>query len=174
MFRSMWYPRGRQPRYGQGSSHVQMAKPGVTLGVMKSELWRPGEGYIECGGVASGPSYPLGRTQRMWEPHTAHVGAPHRVRSALTLLHSPSLAVATAAAPTLALANPNPKSSDAKLRKGTVQSCAPPIVKPAPAIDSECPQTLTSIEMRRLHNKLGMHPFLHAQATHPPPLLIIH
>ncbi|KAJ7255748.1 hypothetical protein C8J57DRAFT_1236175 [Mycena rebaudengoi] len=62
-------------------------------------------------------------------------------------------------------ANPNPKSPDAKPHKGTVQSCAPPIVKPAPAIDSECPQTLTSIEKCRLHNKLSMHPFLHAQAT---------
>jgi hypothetical protein len=26
---------------------------------------------MECRGVASGPSYPLGRTQRMWEPHSA-------------------------------------------------------------------------------------------------------
>ncbi|KAJ7233816.1 hypothetical protein C8J57DRAFT_1249710 [Mycena rebaudengoi] len=34
-------PCGRQPRYGQGSSHVPMAKPGATLGVMKSEWRRP-------------------------------------------------------------------------------------------------------------------------------------
>ncbi|KAJ7238395.1 hypothetical protein C8J57DRAFT_1478653 [Mycena rebaudengoi] len=56
-------------------------------------------------------------------------------------LHSPSLAMATPAATTLALANPNPKSPDAKPRKGTIQPCAPHIVKPALAIDSECPQT---------------------------------
>ncbi|KAJ7262073.1 hypothetical protein C8J57DRAFT_1719639 [Mycena rebaudengoi] len=49
--------------------------------------------------------------------------------------------MATPAATTLALANPNPKSPDAKPRKGTIQPCAPHIVKPALAIDSECQQT---------------------------------
>ncbi|KAJ7257446.1 hypothetical protein C8J57DRAFT_1235161 [Mycena rebaudengoi] len=44
-------PRGRQPRYGQGSSHVPVVKPGVTLGVMGFE------------------------SQQL-----AHVGAPQRVR----------------------------------------------------------------------------------------------
>ncbi|KAJ7249359.1 hypothetical protein C8J57DRAFT_1239813 [Mycena rebaudengoi] len=34
-------PHGRQPRYGQGSSHVPMVKPGATLGVMESKSRRP-------------------------------------------------------------------------------------------------------------------------------------
>ncbi|KAJ7242021.1 hypothetical protein C8J57DRAFT_1726427 [Mycena rebaudengoi] len=45
--------------------------------------------------------------------------------------------MATPAATTLALANPNLKSPDAKPRKGTIQPCAPHIVKPALAIDSD-------------------------------------
>ncbi|KAJ7258844.1 hypothetical protein C8J57DRAFT_1233840 [Mycena rebaudengoi] len=34
-------PRDRQPRYGQGSSHVPVVKPGTTLGVIESESRRP-------------------------------------------------------------------------------------------------------------------------------------
>ncbi|KAJ7280776.1 hypothetical protein C8J57DRAFT_1220065 [Mycena rebaudengoi] len=58
-------PRGRQPRYGQGSSHVPVVKLGATLGVMESKSRRPG---------------------RMWEPHNG-TGRPVYAGPATACLH---------------------------------------------------------------------------------------
>jgi hypothetical protein len=67
-------PRGRQPRYGQGSSHVPVVKPGAMLGVMESESRWPGVFVGRVRGIWSVEASCLVRRIR-WGVHSA-CGSP--------------------------------------------------------------------------------------------------